>query len=297
LHYRPQSAILTSVEFDHADIYRDLDHVKNVFRRFVHILPTHGFLAAGLDFPQVGTLLQAPPCAWEGYGFATAAHWRAVDIETDAATTRFVVQHRGQTLGSVCWSLPGRHNIQNALGVIAVASRVGVSFEDVQAGLHTFTGVARRQEVRGTVGGVTVIDDFAHHPTAVRETLAALRARSPGRPQWAIFEPRSATSRRAIFQEEYVEALAAADHVVIAGLYNPDHILAAERLSPERLAHDIAAKHGQDAHYIPDVEAIVAHIVAHVQAGDVVVMMSNGGFGRIHDKLLCALPSVVPSRP
>jgi UDP-N-acetylmuramate: L-alanyl-gamma-D-glutamyl-meso-diaminopimelate ligase len=291
LHYRPQSAILTSVEFDHGDIYRDLDHVKSAFQRFVQILPATGFLAAGLDFPHVAALLPAASCAWEGYGFAAAAQWRAVDVGNDAATTRFVVQHRGRTLGAVCWSLPGRHNVQNALGAIAVASHVGVPFERIREGLRTFAGVKRRQEVRGVAREVTVIDDFAHHPTAIRETLAALRARYPGQPQWAIFEPRSATSRRATFQEAFVDALAAADHVVIAGLFNPDAIPAAERLSPQRLADDIAATHGVDARYIPDVDAIVAHVAAHARPGDVVVIMSNGGFGGIHEKLLSALRS------
>lgn len=297
LHYLPQSAILTSVEFDHGDIYRDLDHVKSAFQRFIEIIPAAGYLAAGLDFPHVTTLLPAASCAWEGYGFASEAQWRAIDIQDDADATRFAVQHGGRVLGSVCWSLPGRHNIQNALGVIAVASHLGVPFEAVQAGLHTFTGVKRRQEVRGTVGGITVIDDFAHHPTAIRETLAALRARYPGQRQWAIFEPRSATSRRATFQEAFPAALAAAEHVVIAGLHNPATIPAADRLSAQRLAHDIAVQYGQDAHYIPDVDAIVAHVVAHAQPGDVVVIMSNGGFGGIHDKLLGALPSAVPSHP
>jgi UDP-N-acetylmuramate: L-alanyl-gamma-D-glutamyl-meso-diaminopimelate ligase len=294
LHYRPQSAILTSVEFDHADIYRDLDHIKSAFQRFMQLLPTHGFLAAGVDFPHVETLLSSAACAWEGYGFSAAAHWRALEVETNATTTRFVVQHQGQTQGVVAWSLPGRHNIQNALGVIAVASHVGVSFECIQEGLRTFKGVKRRQEVRGIVGGVTVIDDFAHHPTAIRATLTALRNRHPEQPLWAIFEPRSATSRRATFQEEFVDALAAAHHVVIASLYHADSIPAGERLSPARLAHDIAAKHGLDARHIPDVEAIVAHVAAHVQPRAVVVIMSNGSFGGIHDQLLSALQPTAP---
>jgi UDP-N-acetylmuramate: L-alanyl-gamma-D-glutamyl-meso-diaminopimelate ligase len=185
--------------------------------------------------------------------------------------------------------MAGQHNIQNALGVIAVASHLGLSVDAIQAGLQSFTGVKRRQEVRGIVRQVTVIDDFAHHPTAIRATLAALRAKYQGRRLWAIFEPRSATSRRATFQQEFVGAFAQADRVVIAALFNPDGIPADLRLSPERLADEIARRSGQDAVYLPEVDGIVDHVVTNAQAGDVVVVMSNGGFGDIHEKLLAAL--------
>lgn len=289
LHYRPQSAILTSVEFDHGDIYRDLDHVKDAFRRFVQILPAKGFLAADVDYPHVRDLLSTAPCLWEGYGRSTMAQWGAREIEWGETTTRFVVLRNGQPVGAVEWELMGWHNVHNALGVIAVASHLGIPFGRIREGLQSFTGVKRRQELRGIVHDIMVIDDFAHHPTAIRETLAALQARYRGRRFWAIFEPRSATSRRSTFQEAFVEALAGADHVIIAGLYNPDYIPPRERLSPERLAGDIAVKHGKDAHYIPDVDAIVAHIATHAQPGEVVVIMSNGGFGGIHEKLLSAL--------
>jgi UDP-N-acetylmuramate: L-alanyl-gamma-D-glutamyl-meso-diaminopimelate ligase len=289
LHYRPRSAILTSVEFDHADIYRDLDQVKGAFRRFIHTLPSDGYLAAGIDFPHVVDLLPAAPCLWEGYGFAEVAPWRAVDVEADDATTRFLVQHQQQRIGPLCWTLVGRHNIQNALGVIAVARRLGVSFVDIRQGLQSFAGVKRRQEVRGVVRDITVIDDFAHHPTAIRETLAALRARYDGRRLWAIFEPRSATSRRAIFQDDFVEAFAGAHCVVIAGLYHPDSIPLEARLSPARLARDIARRCAKAAVYLPEVAAIVEHVSTGARPGDVVVILSNGGFSGIHEKLLEAL--------
>jgi UDP-N-acetylmuramate: L-alanyl-gamma-D-glutamyl-meso-diaminopimelate ligase len=289
LHYRPQSAILTSVEFDHADIYLDLDHVKEAFRHFVRLLPSRGYLAAGLDFPHVADLLSAVACAWEGYGFSAMAHWRAEGEAWDETGSRFVVLRQGRPVGAMRWELAGRHNIQNALGVIAVASRLGVPFEHLQAGFASFAGVKRRQEVRGVVRDILIIDDFAHHPTAICETLAALRVRYHGRRLWAIFEPRSATSRRAIFQEEFVRAFAAADRVVIAGLYNPDYIPPGERLAPERLAQDIAVRGAKDARYIAEVEAIVAHVATAAEPGDVVVIMSNGGFGGIHEKLLHAL--------
>jgi UDP-N-acetylmuramate: L-alanyl-gamma-D-glutamyl-meso-diaminopimelate ligase len=289
LHYRPRSAILTSVEFDHADIYRDLDHVKDAFRRFTRMLPADGYLAAGVDFPSVADLLASVRCAWEGYGFAAMAHWRATDEGWSGTAGRFVVHHRGEMVGTIRWELSGRHNIQNALGVIAVASHLGVPLARIQRGLETFAGVKRRQEVRGVVQDITVIDDFAHHPTAIRATLAALRTRYQGRRLWAIFEPRSATSRRATFQDDFVAAFADADRVVIAGLYNPDSIPPEARLSPEQLAADIARTCVKDAVYLPEVEAIVEHVAAGARAGDVMVLMSNGGFGGIHEKLLEAL--------
>jgi UDP-N-acetylmuramate: L-alanyl-gamma-D-glutamyl-meso-diaminopimelate ligase len=294
LHYRPRSAILTSIEFDHADIYRDLEHVKESFRRFMHILPADGYLAAGMDFPHVAELLSSAPCPWEGYGFSEGALWRAVDVEGDEAATQFHVQHQHQQIGTLRWALAGRHNIQNALGVIAVAHRLGISFVDIQRGLQSFAGVKRRQEVRGVVRDITIIDDFAHHPTAIRETLAALRTRYDGCRLWAIFEPRSATSRRAIFQEDFVEAFASADRVVIAGLYHPDPIPLEARLSPERLARDIARRNAKAAVYLPEVEAIVEYVSTGAQPGDVVVIMSNGGFGGIHEKLLEALRCAPP---
>ena len=289
LHYRPQSAILTSVEFDHADIYRDLDHVKDAFRQFTRILPADGYLAAGIDFPHVAEILAGAPCPWEGYGFSTSARWQAGDEELSQAGACFTVSHQGQAMGAIRWRLSGRYNIQNALGVIAVASSLGLPFDTIRRGVETFAGVRRRQEVRGVAWDVTVIDDFAHHPTAIRETLAGLRERYDGRRLWAIFEPRSATSRRSTFQEAFVEAFAPADRVVIAGLYNPDAIPPEARLSPQRLAEDIAQHRGRAAVYLPEVEAIVRHVMAHVQPHDVLVIMSNGGFGAIHDRVLEAL--------
>jgi UDP-N-acetylmuramate: L-alanyl-gamma-D-glutamyl-meso-diaminopimelate ligase len=288
LHYRPRSAILTSVEFDHADIYRDLAHVKEAFRRFVRILPSEGYLAAGIDFPHVGDLLSSAACLWEGYGFSPLARWQGVEGAVHEGMSQFLVRH-DQELGAIRWGLMGRHNIQNALGVIAVASHLGVSFGDIQKGLQSFAGVKRRQEVRGAAHDITVIDDFAHHPTAIRETLAAMRTRYDGRQVWAIFEPRSATSRRATFQNDFVEAFADADHIIIAGLYNPDSIPAHDRLSPEQLAGDLASRCAKDAVYLPEVQAIVERIVAGARPGDVVAILSNGGFGGIHEKLLEAL--------
>jgi len=289
LHYRPQSAILTSVEFDHGDIYRDLAAVKEAFRRFIHILPPEGYLAAGTDFPHVVELLGAVPCAWEGYGFSPPASWRGEGIEYDGMGTRFVVLREKRRMSTVHWTLAGQHNAQNALGVIAVAHHLGIPWPRIQEALETFAGVKRRQEVIGVVRDIVLIDDFAHHPTAIRETLLALRARYRGHRLWAIFEPRSTTSRRATFQEEFVDAFGAADRIVVAGLYHPDHIPVGERLSPERLAQDLRTRLGKNAQCIPEVAAIVADVAEHAQAGDIIAILSNGGFGGIHTKLLSAL--------
>jgi UDP-N-acetylmuramate: L-alanyl-gamma-D-glutamyl-meso-diaminopimelate ligase len=289
LHYRPQSAILTSIEFDHGDIYRDLEHVKDAFRRFIRILPPSGYLAAGVDFPAVAELTPSSPCPWEGYGLAATAAWQAAGIDCDAAGTRFDVLHAGGHVGTASWGLAGRHNVQNALGVIAVATRVGIPFPRIEAAFRTFAGVKRRQEVIGAVRDIVLIDDFAHHPTAVRETLLALRSRYRGHRLWAIFEPRSTTSRQATFQRDFVAAFGAADRIIIADLFRPEYIPIGERLSPERLARDITATVGTDARFIPEVDAIIAHVVGHAVPGDVVVLMSNGGFGGIHAQLLHAL--------
>jgi UDP-N-acetylmuramate: L-alanyl-gamma-D-glutamyl-meso-diaminopimelate ligase len=217
------------------------------------------------------------------------AHWRASDEGWSDMDGHFIVHHDGQQVGMMQWGLTGRHNIQNALGVIAVARHLGIPAARIQTALETFAGVKRRQEIRGVVQEITIIDDFAHHPTAIRETLAALHARYAGRRLWAIFEPRSATSRRATFQDDFIDAFAPADRVVIAGLYNPDAIPSEIRLSPERLATDIARRGRQEALYLPTVETIVQHVAAEARGGDVVVIMSNGGFGGIHEKLLEAL--------
>jgi UDP-N-acetylmuramate: L-alanyl-gamma-D-glutamyl-meso-diaminopimelate ligase len=260
----------------------------------MHILPADGYLAAGIDFPHVAELAASTACRWEGYGLGPQAHWQAAQIERDGAATRFVVRHHAQCLGTVRWEVVGRHNIQNALGVIAVASHLGLPFASIRQGLQSFTGVRRRQEVRGVVGEITVIDDFAHHPTAIRETLAALRDRYAGQRLWAMFEPRSATSRRAVFQEAFVDALAEADCIVIAGLYSPDAIPVAERLSPERLADEIGRRYAKPAVYCPEVGAIVDHLATGARPGDVMVILSNGGFGGIHERLLEALRHAAP---
>ncbi len=288
LHYEPRSAILTSVEFDHADIYRDLDHVRAAFRRFVALIPPMGILAVCGDDDEALAAALTGRCRVLRYGLEDNAELRGKVLGVDRAATRFEAVLRRETLGEFTISLPGDHHGRNALGVIGVCLDLGLSPDEVRAGLARFGGVSRRQEERGEAAGVLVIDDFAHHPTAVRETIAAVRARYGGQRVWAIFEPRSNTSRRKIHQEAFVDALAGSDRTVIAGVDNPGKVPEAERLSPERVAEDLRAR-GRDAEFIEKVDDIVARVVSRAEPGDVLLVMSNGDFGGIHERLLAAL--------
>jgi len=288
LHYEPKSAILTSVEFDHADIYRDLEHVRGAFRRFVALIPAMGLLAVCGDDPEALAVALTGRCRVLRYGLGDNADLRGKLLGVDRAGSRFEAALRREPLGTFTIPLPGAHNVRNALGVIGVCLDLGLSPDAVRDGLARFGGVARRQEERGEAAGVLVIDDFAHHPTAVRETIDAVRARYGGRRVWAIFEPRSNTSRRKVHQEAFVDALARADRTVIAGVDNPGKVPEAERLSPERVAEDLRAR-GCDAEFIEKVDGIVARVVSRAEPGDVLLVMSNGAFGGIHEKLLAAL--------
>ncbi len=292
LHYRADTAILTSVEFDHADIYRDLAHVKDTFRKLVQRMPAEGTLVAATGSADVADVVQGAPCRVLGYaveGEQAEAAWWARELSADEAGTRFALVRDGETLARVLLPQWGRHNVANALAALVVALERGVDAERAAAALARFRGVRRRQEVRGEARGVTVLDDFAHHPTAVRETLAAMRVRYPGRRVWAVFEPRTNTSRRTVFQRDYAEALAAADRVLLSVV--PDTPIysitgeVTERLDAATLAADVRSA-GTPAEAIDGVDAIVARVVAEAEPGDVVLVMSNGAFDGIWDKLL-----------
>jgi UDP-N-acetylmuramate: L-alanyl-gamma-D-glutamyl-meso-diaminopimelate ligase len=218
LHYRPHHAILTSVEFDHADIYRDLDHLKDAFRRFVELIPTSGCLVACHDYLAVKEVVAAARCRLVYYGNEDAADWTVKSVEIREGRSLFEPFYRGRSDGFIEVPLIGRHNVQNALAVYAMARELGIDRQKLRDGLATFAGIKRRQEIKGRVRGVLVMDDFAHHPTAVKETLSAVREAYPGRRVWAIFEPRSNTSRRNIFEREFAHTLALADRIVVAGL-------------------------------------------------------------------------------
>ncbi len=287
LKYLPDIAVVGNVEFDHADIYPDLDAIRLAFRRLVNLVPRRGLLLLGADSPDAAALAPAAHCTVQTFGLADAADWRGYDLQVTPGGTRFDVRRAGTFFGSFEVPLVGAHNVRNALAALAIGDTLGVDQTTLAAGLGQFKGVRRRLEARGTAAGVTVYDDFAHHPTAVAETLNALRAAHPKRRIWAVFEPRSASSCRRVFQHEFASAFGKANEVIIAGVYRkglPD----SERLSPEDLAAEINGL-GTSARYIAGVDDIVRTVAAERRDGDLVVMMSNGGFGGIHGKLLEAL--------
>jgi UDP-N-acetylmuramate: L-alanyl-gamma-D-glutamyl-meso-diaminopimelate ligase len=287
LKYLPDVAVIGNVEFDHADIYPDLDAVRLAFRRLVNLVPRNGLLLVGADSPEALALQRFAVSPVETFGTSDAADWHGYDIEYRDGLTCFRVRHKGVPFGTFESPLLGVHNVRNALAAMAVASFVGLDAADVAGGLRTFKGIKRRLELVGIADNVSVLDDFAHHPTAVLETLLALRTGYPGRRIWAVFEPRSASSCRRVFQSAFAQAFGSADEVIVAAVFRsslPD----AERLSAEQLVDDLA-RQGQRARHIPDVDRIIATIVAERRPGDVIVLMSNGAFGGIHRKLVRAL--------
>jgi len=288
LHYRPRALLLTAVEFDHADIYRDLEHVKSAFRSLIDILPADAPLVVSADFPHARDVVSTRSDA-QLYGDAGDADWRIANLRDDGQAMLFDVEYRGHRECSARLLQPGGMNARNAIGVFALARALGLSADEILPGLATFRGVARRQEYVGEYKGVTLIDDFAHHPTAVAGTLAALRQRYPQRRLWAVFEPRSNTSRRKVFQKQYAEAFAAADQVIIGGVFaKPSDQVAAEALfSPQQLAADLCRR-AVAARAIADVDDIRATLRQECRAGDVIVLMSNGSFGGLRAKLSSA---------
>ena len=307
-HYQPKTAILTSVELDHVDIFTDLGAVKSAFRKFVELIPSSGLLIVAKDSPGALEVAKAAKCRVQTYqvgpsgaqpvGGTGPPDWLARPIAArPGGRTLFEVSLQGRRFGTFDTGLPGTYNLANCLAVIAAAADLGLSVDEIARGIRRFAGVKRRQETRGVAQGVTVVDDFAHHPTAVRETLKALRGRYGNGRLFAIFEPRSATSRRAVFQKEYAEAFAAADEIVIGSVHQPEKAPPGDRFDPERLAADLRGR-GVAARYIADVDKIVTSVAQNAAAGDPVVVMSSGGFGGIHDKLLSRLgDAVVPAGP
>jgi UDP-N-acetylmuramate: L-alanyl-gamma-D-glutamyl-meso-diaminopimelate ligase len=287
LKYVPDVAVIGNVEFDHADIYADLDAVRLAFRRLVNLVPRTGLLLLGADSPHALALQDRAVSPVQTFGLAEDADWRAHDVETRDGGTRFGVRHGRDRFGAFESPMLGTHNVRNALAAIAVGAYRGLSADVLAAGLRSFRGIKRRLEVTGVVRDVTVLDDFAHHPTAVHETLAALRSGYPGRRIWAVFEPRSASSCRRVFQEAFAQSFSPADEVIVAALFRST-LPEPERLSAEQLVDDLQRR-GQRARYIPEIDRIVETVVAEHRPGDLVVLMSNGGFGGIHRKLLEAL--------
>jgi UDP-N-acetylmuramate: L-alanyl-gamma-D-glutamyl-meso-diaminopimelate ligase len=293
MHYLPELAIVNNIEFDHADIYKDLDAVKLAFRRLINMVPGNGRLIAGWDSPPVRDVVasmgQKLFAQLETFGTCAEARWQARDIDYSEGMTRFRVFRDGKQWGEFRTSLIGEFNVRNSLAVIVAADAWGVERKAIADALATFKSVRRRCEIRGEVNGVTVIDDFAHHPTAVRETLTALRLKYKDQRIVAVFEPRSRTSCHATFQNDYVGAFMPADYVIISRVFDAQR--AAEMggvLDIAKLIDDISAQN-KPAFAITDVDEIVQSLSGELRSGDVVAIMSNGGFGGIHEKLLAAL--------
>ena len=287
LKYLPDIAVINNIEFDHADIYENLAAVRLAFQRLVNLVPKSGLTLLGIDSADAAALAARAQSRVQTFGTHEGADWRAVDSESRGGSTRFRVLHKGSDEGPFEVPLVGTHNVRNALAAVAVGRECGIAIETLRTGLAEFRGVKRRLEVVGVRRDIVVYDDFAHHPTAVAETLAALRAAEPSRRIWAIFEPRSASSCRRVFQSDFARAFTAADQVVIASVFRstlpPD-----QRLSEDQLVNDLREA-GTSARHLPDVDAIVDYVAGEARSGDVIVVMSNGGFGGIHGKLLKAL--------
>ena len=284
MHYFPDALVLTHVEFDHADIYRDLDAVKTAFKRLVNLVPRRGRIVAFDGAPNVDECVSRAFCKVERYGFNAGSHWQIEDLAHKGAQSRWKVQREGKPWAEFTLAMPGAHNALNATAAAALAFGQGVQLDAITEALATFKSVKRRLEVRAEVDGVTIIDDFAHHPTAIRETLKALREAYPKARLWAVLEPRSNTLRRNVFERELVESLSLADRVVLAGVFKLESIPADERLHPEGVVRALSAA-GHEAVLLNNAESIVESIAPQLKAGDVVAILSNGGFDGIYEKL------------
>jgi UDP-N-acetylmuramate: L-alanyl-gamma-D-glutamyl-meso-diaminopimelate ligase len=284
LHYFPDALILTHVEFDHADIYADLDAVKTAFKRLVNLVPRRGLIVAYDGSANVTECLARAFCRVERYGFTTAAEWQIRDWRHEDGLSRWQIWHGGSLWANLEMQLAGEHNTLNATAAAALASDQGIAKEAIVAAVRSFKSVKRRLEVRAQIDGITIIDDFAHHPTAIRETLRALRSAYPNSRLWTILEPRSNTLRRKVLEHDLVESLRIADRVFLAGVYQQERIPDAERLHPDDVVRALHAA-GTPAELHLGVDAIVERITPQLQSGDVVAILSNGGFDGIYEKL------------
>lgn len=289
LHYFPDSVILTSVEYDHADIYKDLDEVKTAFKRLVNLVPGRGLLIAWDGHPNVDECVARAFCRVERYGFAETSTWRIVDVRYSPDATHWRVVHSPASGKSDVWAelefaLAGEYNVINATAAAAMAFNYGIDKDVIASALRSFRSVKRRLEVKAEVHGITIIDDFAHHPTAIAQTLKAVRTRYAGRRLWAVLEPRSNTLRRRVFQSELAQSLSLADAVVVAGVFRSEAIPLHERLDPQALIAELMSL-GKPACLLDTPDHIVDSIVPDLREGDVVAILSNGGFGGIYAKL------------
>ncbi len=283
LHYLPEVVIVNNVEFDHADIYDSLDEIKLTFRRLLNVVPRNGMAYINGDCPNSMDVAKGAPAPMKTVGLGDDCELQITDIDYGSEVTTF-------TLDGETYQLPmaGEFNVRNAAMAICAARFSGFSADDIRTGLMAFEGIARRQEVRGVVNGVRVIDDFAHHPTAIGLAVDSLRQQYPDSRMWVIFEPRSNTTRRNIFQNELATSLSKADIAIVPSIEDATKVAEEERLDPEKLVNDVKAS-GTDCHYCKNVDDIVALVAKDAKAGDTIAVLSNGGFGGIHQKLLDAL--------
>lgn len=283
LHYLPDCVVVNNIEFDHADIYNSLDEIKLTFRRLLNIVPRSGVAFVNGDDPNCLDVAANAPCPVTRVGFGENCDLRIDEVNYEADRSSFA-------LGGVRYSvrMTGEFNVRNAAMAVAAATFAGLSAEEIRSGLEDFDGVARRQELKGEVNGIKVVDDFAHHPTAIKLAVQSLRQKFNGSRLWVLFEPRSNTTRRAVFQNELAEALATADVSVVAAIPELHKIPENDRLDPVKLAADIS-RHGGECAYLDDVETIVSYVSERAAPGDVIAVLSNGGFGGIHEKLLATL--------
>ena len=294
LHYFPDALILTHVEFDHADIYADLEAVKRSFKLLVNLVPSRGLIVAFDGSQNVTECVSRAFCRVERYGFSESADWRIRNYRHENGSTQWEVLRAGSPWAEFTMQLAGEHNALNATAAAALASGRGIPPEAITEALATFKSVKRRLEVRAQIAGITIIEDFAHHPTAIRETLRTLRSIYPQARLWAILEPRSNTLRRKVLEADLVSSLRLADHVVLAGVYQQQRIPDAERLHPEDVIRALNAE-GTPAELLPDANAIVAAVAPHLASSDVVAILSNGGFDGIYEKLPAHLRQLHPA--
>lgn len=283
LHYLPEIGVFNNLEFDHADIFEDLAAIRLSFQRFAKLIPRNGLLLINGDDLILREFLEVRHCPAKSFGLEIANQTRAEHIQLRASGSGFQVNGVPYTL-----PLLGRLNVQNALAVIACARHCGIDAKTIQEGLSTFQGIRRRMEALEAAGGVTIVDDFGHHPTAIRETIAALRSAYSGRRLWAAFEPRSNTTRRNIFQTELADALSAADGVVFSQIDRLWQLAPSQRLNPEQLAEDIRRR-GKPCEYLADADAVCRYLAAEARPQDIVCIFSNRSFGNLHGKLEQAL--------
>ena len=284
LHYFPDAVILTSVEFDHADIYKDLEAVETAFKRLVNLVPGRGKIIGFDTGKSLDACLAKAFSPVERYGKDNGSAWKITDLRMEPATTAWRVEHNGRHWAEFEYGLAGEYNIRNATAAAAMASHYGISTQEIAEALKTFKSVKRRLEVKAQVNGITIIDDFAHHPTAIRETITALRARYPNSKLWTILEPRSNTMRRRVLQDDLAASLALSDEVILANIFKSEAIPDSERMDLDHVISNIEGK-GIRARILADPDSIVQVVAPELKSGDVVAILSNGGFGGIYEKL------------